>query len=157
MIIIGYAAGLVGAERVQLLHSLSWRQLVVGGGLFYYLVLIGLTEEILFRGLPFFNNNHHPGLIILMSSVLFALYHFHNGLHTLPYYFALGVLLAVLRYFSVSILALAIGHGLFDFMVILVWPSTGFRFGVAVFYVVSPIVVLGIAALAGWMLKQLDT
>lgn len=136
--------GLTGASRQELL-----------GQFFYYLVLIGLTEELLFRALPFSVLPTQPAWAVFVGSCLFSLYHFNNGPETLPYYLAFGLVFGVLRYFSVSLVALALGHGVFNFILVAIWPSVGFRFGEANFVIVSPWMLLAVAAFSGWVLDGL--
>lgn len=123
---------------------------------FYYLVLIGFAEEVIFRGIPGEIFPQQPVNVLLVGSILFALYHLNGGLHTLPYYFAMGLVFGVLRYFSVSLVLLAAAHGLFDIVLSSAWPSGGFRFGATAFYVVAPFALLAVAGLAGWLLSSLN-
>jgi membrane protease YdiL (CAAX protease family) len=120
---------------------------------FYFFVLIGFTEELIFRGIPGEIFPQKPLKALLWGALLFAIYHLNNGLHSLPYYFAVGLVFGVLRQFGVSLVALAAMHGIFNIVVDLAWPMTGFRFGEVAFFVVAPLVLFAIAALAGWLLS----
>jgi membrane protease YdiL (CAAX protease family) len=112
----------------------------------YYIVLVGLAEELLFRGLCFEAIDEPIGAV-LGSSLLFALYHISNGALFLPYYASIGVLLGVMRIHGLPLWALAIGHGLFDVAVGVVLPPTGIEPAASV---VAPLGLLTITAASGW-------
>jgi len=120
--------------------------------LVYFLGLIALPEEIFFRGFPFLALGRYSARAVFVSAGLFSLIHINIGPHTLPYYFALGLLLGVLRRFGTTLAELTIWHGLFNFVVI-VWPDAGFRFSETGYFVVAPLAFLSITALAGWALS----
>ena len=93
-------------------------------------LLIGLGEELLFRGILFgflnelFEKRKSPFLTVLLSSVLFALFHLVNlldGAGILPvlqqigYSFLIGAMLAVLLVQTENLWLCVILHALFDF------------------------------------------
>lgn len=93
-------------------------------------LLIGLGEELLFRGILFgflselFEKRKSPFLPVLLSSVLFALFHLVNlldGAGILPvlqqigYSFLIGAMLAVLLVQTENLWLCVILHALFDF------------------------------------------
>jgi len=124
--------------------------------LFYQIAVIAVAEETLFRGIPFAVLPRRSWTAPVVSSLLFALYHWNVGPFSLPYFFALGLIFGALRHFGFPLPLLVLGHGLFNVALELVWPIGGFRFGVTAFYTVMPMALIGLAALAGWSLSALE-
>lgn len=122
--------------------------------LVYFVFLIALPEEIIYRGIAFEAFRKRMGLAIFVSAALFAVMHLNNGLPMLPYYFAFGILLGTLRAFGLSLAELVIWHGLFNFVNDTVWPATGFRADELAFWVVAPIGLLAITGFTGWLATE---
>lgn len=119
--------------------------------LFYFLALIALPEEIIYRGIAMRIFEKRIALAVVTGALLFSLMHANNGLGFLPYYFAFGLLLGTLRRFGMTLMELAIWHGLFNFVNDTVWPATGFRTSAVAFFIVAPVSLLAITALVGWI------
>ncbi|MDB4002220.1 CPBP family intramembrane metalloprotease [Oceanospirillaceae bacterium] len=119
---------------------------------FYQLILISVVEEVIFRGLIFGCFPKHSLQAIIVSSALFSLYHWNNGLSVLPYYFSIGILLAVFRHFGFPLYALIIWHALFNTTILSVFPFVEFRFSSLAYYVVVPLAFVCLSALSGWIL-----
>jgi len=122
--------------------------------LIYFLVFIALPEEIIYRGIAFEAFSRRAAPAILISAALFSFMHLNNGLPMLPYYFAFGILLGTLRRFGLTLGELVIWHGLFNFVNDTVWPAAAFRSSAIAFWVVAPLALLSIAALAGWLMTE---
>jgi len=122
----------------------------------YQFVFISLVEEVIFRGFVFSSFPMQPLKAILVSSLLFALYHWNNGLISMPYFLSIGVLLAVFRHFNYPLYVLVIWHALFNILNQTLLPFDGFRFGWLPFYTVMPLFFIGVACLSGWILGRID-
>ncbi|RFC69545.1 MULTISPECIES: CPBP family intramembrane glutamic endopeptidase [Mesorhizobium] len=120
----------------------------------YFIVLIALPEELIYRGIAFEAFKKRVGLAIFASAALFAFMHLNNGLPMLPYYFAFGILLGTLRRFGLTIAELVIWHGMFNFVNDTVWPATAFRSDQISFWVVAPLALLAITGLVGWLMTE---
>ena len=118
----------------------------------YQLILISFVEEVVFRGLIFGSLPKHSLQTIIVSSTLFSLYHWNNGLSTLPYYFSIGILLAVFRHFGFPLYAVILWHALFNVTILSLFPFVEFRFGSLAYYIVVPVAFVCLSALSGWIL-----
>lgn len=118
----------------------------------YQLILISFVEEVVFRGLIFGSLPKHSLQTIIVSSTLFSLYHWNNGLSALPYYFSIGILLAVFRHFGFPLYAVILWHALFNVTILSLFPFVEFRFGSLAYYMVVPVAFVCLSALSGWIL-----
>jgi membrane protease YdiL (CAAX protease family) len=133
-------------------HFLPGNMAVITWQLIYFIVLIALPEELVYRGLTFAALGRRSATAVFISAGLFSLMHFNNGIHTLPYFFAFGLLFGTLRRYGATLVQLVLWHGLFDFVNEAVWPEVGFRFSATAFYVIAPLAFLSITSIAGWAL-----
>ena len=90
-----------------------WRAL---GEIIFYLGLVGVVEEVLFRGLVFriLESWRGPGLAIVGSSLGFALWHigWMGSLIIAP--FLIGLVFGLVRWRAGGLVGLIFVHGLFD-------------------------------------------
>jgi protein-S-isoprenylcysteine O-methyltransferase Ste14/membrane protease YdiL (CAAX protease family) len=98
---------------------------IIGKALFYFLA-VGLSEELLFRGLIYRALLDWRGMhwAVVGSSLAFGLWHVFGqgplvGIAMVFY----GLIFALLRYRAGGILGLVIVHGLIDFSAVLLMPS----------------------------------
>ncbi|WP_028583677.1 CPBP family glutamic-type intramembrane protease [Desulfogranum mediterraneum] len=132
----------------QLTVSLNWLQWM--GKLLYFMLLIALPEELLFRWLPFRLNQNRTERAVVYGSVLFSIYHINQGILPLLFFFSLGLLFGVMRYYGCPILLLIIIHGLYDLAVGQLWPGAIFRFGSLQFWLISPILIFVLISVTGF-------
>lgn len=123
----------------------------IAGYLLYYLVLEGLTEELLFRGLPFAVISRGSWGAVLVSALAFSVYHATDGIGGWSFYLGMGIVWGILRRLAVPIWLLALWHGLFRLIFILVHPVADYRFGELAFQLFFPLLLLVGAALAYWL------
>jgi membrane protease YdiL (CAAX protease family) len=89
--------------------------LKLAGSFLYYLVLIALPEEIMWRGMWMRMWRNRPGLAVWGGSLIFGLYHWPlQGAADTVEAFGIGALLAVIRYRGCSLGPLILVHALFD-------------------------------------------
>jgi len=90
-----------------------WRIL---GEVIFYFGLVGVVEELLFRGLVYrlFENLRGPGLAIFGSSLGFALWHIGWAGPLIVGHFLIGVIFGLIRWRAGGILGLVFVHGLYD-------------------------------------------
>ncbi len=130
---------------------LSVRTLVA---LFYCVVLIGLVEELWWRGIWFAMFKGRPLVCIVAGSLLFGLLHYHlQGTSGVIVASLVGLAFAVARYRGVSIGALALAHGFNDWVaqghvVRWQWHASSFRID-AVLYFICLALAAGI-----WFIKR---
>jgi membrane protease YdiL (CAAX protease family) len=140
--------GLQAAEWLVIQHHLPQRLdlMVVVPSLVRYTVMIGLAEEIWFRGLWFHccKNRFWPS--VAGGAALFGLYHSGSGWIAVGLTTAIGFLFGVARHRGASIAALAVLHGTVDTINRVVMPGYSWRFsipvGVALFVAVVMAAVL---------------
>ena len=127
-----YGAILI-AGRTLVILAVDWEQpaptftppQIIGKALFY-LLAVGLSEELLFRGLIYraLLAWRGTGWAVLGSSLAFGLWHVfgQGGLVGITMVFY-GLVFALMRWRSGGILGLVIVHGLVDFSAVLLMPS----------------------------------
>ena len=119
--------------RILVVLSVDWGAeppafnfLRLAGEILYYFGLVGLVEELLFRGLVYRLLEDRLGLrwAIWGSSFGFGLWHiFGQGLLVGLGTFFLGLLFALIRWRAGGILGLIIAHGLIDITVVQLVPE----------------------------------
>jgi CAAX amino terminal protease family. len=118
------------AEYVVAVHRLPLRLdlVVVAKEFLRYVIMIGLAEELWFRGLWFkvWANRTWPSVV--GGSVLFGLYHAAAGWNAIVTTAAVGFVFAVARRAGASLLMLAVVHGMMDLMNRFVLPGVSWRF-----------------------------
>ena len=99
-------------------HRLLW-------GIVYYFGLVGLCEELLFRGLVYRALDNWLGVrwAIWGSSVGFAVWHIGQGPLVAVAMLFYGLVFALIRWRSAGIVGLVIVHGLIDFSAMLMLPG----------------------------------
>ncbi|MBX3598329.1 MAG: CPBP family intramembrane metalloprotease [Rhizobiaceae bacterium] len=122
--------------------------------LVYFIFLIALPEELIFRGIIMRALAGQIRIAMLASAALFSLLHLNNGLPMLPYYFALGLLLSMLRRSGLTIAELTIWHAMFNFVSVVALPAEGFRVSATSFNVVAPIFLLFMTSFVGWISSE---
>lgn len=111
---------------------------VAGLELFKFLVFIGFTEELWFRGIWFamFHNRLVPSVIL--GSVAFGLIHLAHDPVWALFAAAFGAVFAAARYRGASIVQLALAHGILNWTMKLVAPVSEFRIGHGILLLVLP-------------------
>ena len=111
---------------------------------FFYFILVGLTEEWIFRGLLYtaLEEWHGASLAILGSAVMFGLYHLPSqGGRGFLATMIFGLFAALVRQRTGSFLALIFIHGLYDILVISLLPA-GLPPGLAGLHIDQPLLIL---------------
>ena len=92
----------------------------VVGEVVFYLGLVGVVEELLFRGLMFraLENWRGPGLAVFGSALGFALWHIGWAGPLIVVHFGLGLVFGLIRWRAGGIVGLVFVHGLFDLMAV---------------------------------------
>jgi len=120
----GVVLGLVAADLAHFnppdsLPALAWQA-------FFYIILVGLTEEWIFRGLLYTSLDEWRGasLAILGSALMFGLYHLPSqGLRGFLATMVFGLFAALVRRRTWAFLALILIHGLYDLLVTNLVPA----------------------------------
>jgi membrane protease YdiL (CAAX protease family) len=96
------------------------------GEFLFDFVLVGVGQELLFRGLIYraFEDWRGVGWAIWGSSIGFGLWHFGGGPLMVIATACYGLIFALIRWRAGSILGLILVHGLMDFAGVLMLPST---------------------------------
>ena len=111
---------LVGSHQDFSIETLLW-------SLFYFFLVIGPVEELIFRVyyqetfVGFFKKYKWIGVII--AAFLFGWFHIINGsLLQVAFTFGIGLVFGMCKYFikNCKYLGLALGHGLYDFLNVIV-------------------------------------
>ncbi|HNT96677.1 MAG TPA: CPBP family intramembrane metalloprotease [Elusimicrobiales bacterium] len=85
--------------------------------LFYCVVLVGLQEELWWRGIWFSMFKGRPVMCILAGSLLFGASHYQlHGFRSVAMAFFVGLVFSAARHRGVSIGALSLAHGLNDWI-----------------------------------------
>lgn len=99
----------------------------VGTGTLNFFIMIfliaitpGICEEVFFRGMMFsaFEEKVNPHMAIFLSGLFFGIFHFNLQNLLLPTF--LGIIFGYLVYYTKSIYTSMIGHGLFNFIGLIV-------------------------------------
>ena len=95
------------------------------GETIYYLLLVGLGEELIFRGLMYRALDEWRGtrLAIWGSSLGFALFHLGHGDPTIAVAFFIGAVFAAIRWRTGGIVGLILVHALYDFSTAAIMPD----------------------------------
>lgn len=124
-LIIGVIPALFGSSLVGNHMDFSWFNLIYY--FLFYLFIIGPVEELVFRVyiqdsfINYFKNHKWIGVII--TSFLFGLWHLINGsIIQVLFTFGIGLVFGFTKYKikNCSYLSVALGHGLYDFLNIIV-------------------------------------
>lgn len=122
-------AALLGLEQAVVDHvlgpKLPWPQTLAEG--LRLIVLIGLVEELWFRGLWFAFFRDRPWLALGLGSLLFGLFHLPHGGFVVALTAGVGLVFAAARARGASILALGTAHGLLDWCNQILFPGLRFR------------------------------
>ena len=115
--------------------------------LFKFLVLIGYTEELWFRGIWFamFKNRMLPSIIA--GSVAFGIFHLPHGIGSVIISSCVGSVFAAARYRGASIMSLAIAHGLIDWLNNQMLPAKQLRISMGAALIVLPVACIAITIL----------
>ncbi len=114
----------VMATSIPLGFQLASIERIVGETFFYFL-LVGLSEEFIFRGLMYRALDEWRGtrLAIWGSSFGFSLFHLGHGDPTIIVAVFVGALFAAIRWRTGSIVGLIIVHALYDLVVVALVPD----------------------------------
>lgn len=134
-------------------------------GLFAYAVLPAFAEELLFRGIIFkgLSRKAKPIASVLLSSLMFCL--MHGGIQQTFYQFLLGVILALIMYYTGNIVFSMIFHFVNNLVVVILELTGGFNSFLSGFsqtfggYMAGIGVAIGVSAvvvLLLWLLKKLN-
>ncbi|RPI26813.1 MAG: CPBP family intramembrane metalloprotease [Chloroflexota bacterium] len=95
------------------------------GELAFYVLLVGLGQELLFRGLIYraFEDWRGTGWAIWGSSICFGLWHIGGGPLMVAATVLYGLVFALIRWRAGGILGLILVHGLMDFAGVLLLPN----------------------------------
>ena len=96
-------------------------------GLAQQVVTIALAEELWFRGLWMRAAAGRPLLAVFGGAAGFGLYHLHQGWDWVATSAALGLLFAVARWYGAPIWALALSHGLMNWLNMVAAPGAKWR------------------------------
>ena len=122
---IAFIPALLGTSLVGSHQDFSWETLL--WSLFNFFFIIGPVEELIFRVyyqetfVGFFNKYKWIGVII--AAFLFGWLHIINGsLLQVAFTFGIGLVFGMCKYFikNCKYLGLALGHGLYDFLNVIV-------------------------------------
>ena len=122
---IAFIPALCGSSLVGSHQDFSWETLL--WSFFNFFFVIGPVEELIFRVyyqetfISFLNKNKWMGVII--AAFLFGWWHLINGtLLQVAFTFGIGLCFGMLKYFvkKCQYLGLALGHGLYDFLNVIV-------------------------------------
>lgn len=132
---------LIGLELIQLLlvkprlsFELDFTKTLYKA--FFFLVIVGFTEELWFRGIWFamFKENFIP--CVLVGSIIFGLFHLPGRNFAVLYFtFVTGLTFAIARFRGASILSLTIVHGIMDFLNTSAFSGQA-RFGILSIFVI---------------------
>lgn len=91
----------------------------------YYLLLVGLSEELTFRGLMYRALDEWRGTrwAIWGSSLAFGLFHLGHGDPTIVVAIFIGALFAAIRWRTGGIVGLIVVHALYDLSVVAIMPD----------------------------------
>ena len=91
----------------------------------FYFGLVGLVEELLFRGLIYhaLDEWRGAGLAVLGSSLAFGVYHLWQGPLGMFGCFVIGLVFGAIRWRAGGIVGLVAVHGLVDLVSVTLWPS----------------------------------
>ena len=121
------------------------------GSLAHYVTLIGMVEELWFRGIWFEICRHRFWPSVVLGSALFGLYHWPHGWRTVLTTAGVGSVFAMARMRGASLAELATVHGLIDWLNREALPGVRLRIPAeavsAVFPVYSVMLASAIAAL----------
>ena len=100
------------------------------GETIYYFLLVGLCEELVFRGLMYRALDEWRGtrLAIWGSSLGFGLFHLGHGDPTMVVAVFIGALFAAIRWRTGGIVGLIVVHALYDFSVVAIMPDLSMVF-----------------------------
>lgn len=97
-----------------------------------YIIFVALLEELWFRGVFFEyltrHFKHSKQLPIVITSLGFALFHFHQGIFAVTTTFALGYLWATLRSIGIPLWLLVLQHGVMDWINMALFTTATERF-----------------------------
>jgi membrane protease YdiL (CAAX protease family) len=108
-----FLAPAVLGVQASLLPFNFWRLI---GEVIFYFGLVGLVEELLFRGLVYrlLDSWRGPGLAIFGSAFGFAIWHIGWAGPLMVGHFLVGIVFGMIRWRAGGIVGLIIVHGLFD-------------------------------------------
>ncbi|NLF30369.1 MAG: CPBP family intramembrane metalloprotease [Planctomycetes bacterium] len=109
------------------------------------IVLIGLAEELWFRGVWFEIVGRNALLSVVAGGALFGLSHLHQGLLMVLITGSAGCAYAAARHRGASLLSLALAHGLMDFANGILFPGAAARFSLTAIMVIAPALILTVA------------
>ncbi|MDQ8731943.1 CPBP family intramembrane glutamic endopeptidase [Bradyrhizobium sp. LHD-71] len=112
-------------------------------------VMIALAEELWFRGLWMRAMAGRPGCAIFGGAAGFGLYHLHQGWELMLTSAALGVLFGTARWYGAPIWALALAHGLFNWINSNIIPGVAWRSDP----LTARLLYVGLLLLGAWVLQ----
>ncbi len=118
---------------------------LVAGQLVRYVVIIGLAEELWFRGLWMHAAGERFVLAVIVGALLFGLFHLPLGSGRVVTLTALGFLYAAARWRGAPIWSLALAHGTVNTWLTTIAPATAWRFDPTVSQGIFAGVVIGAA------------
>ena len=100
------------------------------GEIMYYVLLVGLGEELIFRGLVYRALDEWRGtrLAIWGSSLGFAVFHLGHGDPTIVVAVFIGAVFAAIRWRTGGIVGLVLVHALYDFSVAAIVPDLSMNY-----------------------------
>lgn len=121
----------------------------------YYFIFIALVEEIWFRGILQDSFASKPIKAILVSSIIFGLYHINSGVEIVIMTASIGFLYSIIRQFGTGILALSAVHGFTNWMNNSVFPPVSLKLDPSVFVLVfSGICIISALILLYFLMKE---
>jgi membrane protease YdiL (CAAX protease family) len=142
-----FATNLPFAPRPPAFMRLAWEVV-------YYFALVGLIEELLFRGLIYRALDEWGGarLAIWGSALAFGVYHLSQGPLGMFGCFVIGVVFGMIRWRATGIVGLILIHGLLDSLFIEGWPDLTAKSITGLQITNRPLVILCDALLVGVLL-----
>lgn len=113
-----------------------------------YFVFIALVEEIWFRGILQDYLGRNSLKAIMITSVVFGLYHLPHGWPVVLTTAAVGLLYSFARGYGAGILSLAFVHGMMNWLNLSFYPAQSLRIDYADFLIAFPIIcILGVGGM----------
>jgi hypothetical protein len=126
--------------------SSAWLSAEGIGLLLKYSILVGLTEELWFRGIWFSVWRYRLVPSVCAGSIVFGFAHLAQGLNAVVFTAFIGLVYAAARYRGAGVIALGAVHGVTDWLNTVVVSGSSFRCGKSTSMVLIPVTCIMISA-----------